>query len=287
MCGFYRIWVPNFSSLAEPLYRLTKKTQPFIKGEPQENSFLGLKRALTSKTLLRPPDYQDLNRPLILTVDASPVGAGAVLQKCDKNGNRFVIRYESHTSNDRERRYAQIKRELYAVKMMVQKLKLYLYGVRFIVETDAKSVLGMLNQVDLPSDVAARWVAYLQMYDFDIVHIKGTSNPVADALSRHSSRDMDSNAIEVEPEVNNTNPGNVESKFTMQNSIRMVLEGRSAQINPRFRREVINKLKNYFFKDEYMYRRPRFGGMPLRVLKSTKSKMEVLKNAHGGGGGGN
>ncbi|OMJ09126.1 Transposon Tf2-8 polyprotein [Smittium culicis] len=80
MCGFYRIWIPNFSSLAEPLYRLTKKTQPFIWGEPQDNAFLGLKRALTSKMVLRPPDYQDPNRPLILTVDASPVGAGAVLQ---------------------------------------------------------------------------------------------------------------------------------------------------------------------------------------------------------------
>ncbi|OMJ09125.1 hypothetical protein AYI70_g11109 [Smittium culicis] len=97
---------------------------------------------------------------------------------------------------------------------------------------------------------------------------------------------MNSNAIEVEPEVKNINPGNVESKFTMQNSIRMVLEGRSAQINPRFRREAIKKSKNYFLKDEYMYRRPRFGGMLLRVLESTKSKMDVLKDAHGGGGGG-
>ncbi|OMJ11965.1 Transposon Tf2-9 polyprotein [Smittium culicis] len=78
MCGFYRIWVPNFSSLAEPLYRIKKSTY--------------------QQSVLRPPDYQDPNRPLILTVDASPVGAGAVLQQCDKNGNRFVWRDASKSS---------------------------------------------------------------------------------------------------------------------------------------------------------------------------------------------
>ncbi|OMJ19445.1 hypothetical protein AYI70_g4730, partial [Smittium culicis] len=51
-----------------------------------------MKEVLTSKTILRPPDYKDPNRPLILTVDASPVGAGAVLQQNDKEGNRYAIR---------------------------------------------------------------------------------------------------------------------------------------------------------------------------------------------------
>ncbi|OMJ30156.1 Retrovirus-related Pol polyprotein from transposon gypsy [Smittium culicis] len=58
------------------------------------------------KTTLRLPDYKDPNRPLKLTVDASSVGAGAVLQQSDKEGNMYAIRCESYTFNGRERRYA-------------------------------------------------------------------------------------------------------------------------------------------------------------------------------------
>ncbi|OMJ28948.1 Gypsy retrotransposon integrase-like protein 1 [Smittium culicis] len=49
-------------------------------------------------------------------------------------------------------------------------------------KTDAKSVLGMFNKAELRSGVASRWVAYLQIFDFEVFHIKGADNSAADAL---------------------------------------------------------------------------------------------------------
>ncbi|OMJ08313.1 Retrovirus-related Pol polyprotein from transposon [Smittium culicis] len=69
---------------------------------------------------------------------------------------------------------------------MVKKLKIYLYGIKFTVETDARSLLFMLNKPDLPNETASRWLSYLQLFDFDINHIKGENNGVADGLSRDS-----------------------------------------------------------------------------------------------------
>ena len=45
-------------------------------------------------------------------------------------------------------------------------------------------MIGLLNKPDLPSDVVSRWIAYMKLFDFEIKHIKGKENVVADGLSR-------------------------------------------------------------------------------------------------------
>ncbi|KAI8318172.1 hypothetical protein GQ54DRAFT_314727 [Martensiomyces pterosporus] len=45
-------------------------------------------------------------------------------------------------------------------------------------------VIGMISKPDLPSDVATRWIAYLLVLDFDLRHIRGVDNVVADGISR-------------------------------------------------------------------------------------------------------
>ncbi|OMJ24281.1 hypothetical protein AYI69_g4688 [Smittium culicis] len=52
-------------------------------------------------------------------VDASPYGAGAVLQQEDINGKRYVCRYECKSFSDRERRYPQIMRTLLGSQNLV------------------------------------------------------------------------------------------------------------------------------------------------------------------------
>ena len=38
-----------------------------------------------------------------------------------------------------------------------------------------------------------QWMEYLSQFDYDIQYIKGTSNKVADSLSRYYQSDMDEN----------------------------------------------------------------------------------------------
>ena len=51
--------------------------------------------------------------------------------------------------------------------------------------TDNKGLKYLLYQPNLNAR-QARWLAFLREYDFEIQHIKGKGNKVADALSRNA-----------------------------------------------------------------------------------------------------
>ncbi|OMJ23031.1 Retrovirus-related Pol polyprotein from transposon [Smittium culicis] len=68
---------------------------------------------------------------------------------------------------------------------------MYLYGVHFLLETDCRPLIGLLNKPDLPNDAASRWIGYILQFDFEISHIKGVENCVADAISRRVITDPD------------------------------------------------------------------------------------------------
>jgi hypothetical protein len=56
-------------------------------------------------------------------------------------------------------------------------------GKKFLLLTDNSGVKYMFNQPDLNAR-QARWLAFLSEFDFEVRHIKGKENKVADALRR-------------------------------------------------------------------------------------------------------
>ena len=81
LAGFYRRFIPNFSSIVSPLTDLTKKNRPnSIKDwqDHHERAFQTLKNRLTSSPILRLPVFQE-GKPFLLRTDASDIGLGAVL----------------------------------------------------------------------------------------------------------------------------------------------------------------------------------------------------------------
>lgn len=76
--NFYR-FIRSFSSVAEPLSALTKKSaRPFMWTEKANQAFNKLKRLFTSAPILTLPDPE---LPFVVEVDASDVGVGAVLSQ--------------------------------------------------------------------------------------------------------------------------------------------------------------------------------------------------------------
>ena len=61
----------------------------------------------------------------------------------------------------------------------------HLIGRKFILVTDNKGLKYILDQPNLNAR-QARWLSFLSEYDFEIQHIKGKENKVADALSRNA-----------------------------------------------------------------------------------------------------
>jgi len=179
MASWYRRFVPNFSTIAAPLTRLTRKNARFIWANEEREAFERLKTTLTTAPVLACPDF---NRPFILQTDASAYGLGAVLTQNLEQGER-VIAYASRTLNQAEKNYSATELECLVVVWAIRRMRDYLEGYWFTVVTDHQS-LKWLQRLESPIGRLGRWVFELQQFDFDIRYRKGALNKVADALSR-------------------------------------------------------------------------------------------------------
>ena len=88
MTGYYRRFVPDYSTMAAPLTDMTHKTQPNQVEWTQEGvaAFERLKTALCAVPVLKTPDF---TKEFMLQTDASDRGMGAVLsQQVEDGGDR-------------------------------------------------------------------------------------------------------------------------------------------------------------------------------------------------------
>jgi hypothetical protein len=70
----------------------------------------------------------------------------------DRNGKRHPARFESGVWTESESNYDAGKRECRAMLKVLKKFRFWLYGVHFVVETDANTLVAQLNRsaTDLP-----------------------------------------------------------------------------------------------------------------------------------------
>lgn len=179
MGSWYRRFIPNFSTVMEPLNKLLRKNEPWKWTEEQELAFLELRTRLTTAPTLTRPDF---SLPFILQTDASAVGVGAVLTQTHDDGEH-VIAYASKTLTSAERKYSVTERECLAVIWAIRKYRPYIEGYHFTVVTDHSS-LQWLHNLKNPTGRLARWALELLGYDYTIIFRKGALNHVPDALSR-------------------------------------------------------------------------------------------------------
>ncbi len=114
LAGYYRCFIPNFSSLAAPLTDLTRKGQPEkVCWTPEaEEALRRVKMALSSEPVLRAPDF---SCPFLLQTDASDTGLGAVLSQVQE-GEEHPILYISRKLTPAKENYATVEKEALAIK---------------------------------------------------------------------------------------------------------------------------------------------------------------------------
>jgi hypothetical protein len=118
------------------------------------------------------------DKDFTVCVDASKEGLGGVLTQ-----EAHVICYESRKLKEHERNYITHDLELAAVIHALKMWRHYIMGIKFLLFMDNSGVKYLFNQSDLNAR-HARWIAFLSEFDFEVRHIKGKENKVADALSR-------------------------------------------------------------------------------------------------------
>ena len=117
----------------------------------------------------------------MVCTDACNDGLGGVLTQ-----DGHVIAYESRKLKIHEKNYATYDLELVAVIQALKMWRHHLIGRKFFLMTDNKGLKYLLDHPNLNAK-QARWLAFLSEYDFEIQHIKGKENKVANALRRNAN----------------------------------------------------------------------------------------------------
>eukprot|EP00253_Pinus_taeda_P020750 PITA_20750 len=175
LAGYYRRFVEGFSRVAYPITSLQKKGRIFKWTAECQQSFDQLKHLLTTAPVL---SIVDSEKDYTVCTDASKEGVGGVLMQEGK-----VVAYESRKLKEHEQKYSVYDLELTAVVHVLKMWRHYLLGRKFLLLTDHHSLTSYFNQPTLNAR-QARWVDFLSGFDFEIKHLKGKENRVADALSR-------------------------------------------------------------------------------------------------------
>lgn len=175
LAGYYRRFIEGFSKLDLPLAQFTCKGKAFVWDIQCEESFTELKKRLTTTVILilRNPE-----EPFVVYCDASGLGLGGVLMQNDK-----VVTYASRQLKIHERSYPTHDLELAAVVFVLKIWRHYLYGTRFEVFSNHKSLKYLFDQKELNMR-QRRWLELLEDYDFGLNYHPGKANVVVDALSR-------------------------------------------------------------------------------------------------------
>ncbi|GJR46591.1 putative reverse transcriptase domain-containing protein [Tanacetum coccineum] len=175
LAGYYRRFIEGFSKIAKPMTKLTQKKVTFEWGDKQEAAFQTLKNKLCSAPILALPQGAE---NFIVYCNASHKGLGAVLMQNEK-----VIAYAPRQLKIHEKNYTTHDLELGAVVFALKIWRHYLYGTKYTVFTDHKSLQHILDQKELNMR-QRRWLELLSDYDCEIRYHPGKANVVADALSR-------------------------------------------------------------------------------------------------------
>ena len=116
---------------------LTAKNTKFEWKPVHEKAFYAIKQAIQKDCIMH---YCNLKKRTVLTVDASPVGLGAILSNVDSQGNIHNVAYARRSLSKVEQKYSQTECEALAVVWGSEKFNLYLVGTKFTIVTDHKAL---------------------------------------------------------------------------------------------------------------------------------------------------
>lgn len=182
LTGYFRKFIACYSKLAKPLSDLLKKDSIFRFKELKKEAFMKLKRCLTEEPVL---NIYNRNYETEVHTDASQDGYGAVLlQKSPSDNQLHPVYFMSKKTSNAERRYSSYELETLAVVEALKKFRVYLLGKAFKIVTDCSAFQQTMKKRDLIPRIA-RWILFLQDFEYIVEHRSGSRMKHVDALSRH------------------------------------------------------------------------------------------------------
>ncbi|KAA3488005.1 DNA/RNA polymerases superfamily protein [Gossypium australe] len=177
LAGYYKRFVKGFSMIATPMTRQLQKDVKFDWTEKCQQSFEKLKALLTEALVLV---QHEPGREFVVYSDASMNRLGCVLMQEGK-----VIAYASSQLKSHEKNYLIHDLELAVIVFALKIWRHHLYGEKFRIFTDHKSLKYLMTQKELNLR-QRRWLELIKDYELVVDYHPGKANVVADALRRKS-----------------------------------------------------------------------------------------------------
>jgi len=181
--NFYRHFIQDFSTIAQPLFDLTRSDQAWNWGTKEQEAFERLKMAVTTAPILASP--QD-SEPFRIKADSSDFASGAILsQQLPREEKWHPVAFYSKSLSPVERSYEIHDKEMLAIIRVLEEWRYFLEEARHPVEiwTDHKNLEYFMTAKKL-NRYQAQWSLYLAHFDFKLVHRPGCSMGKPDALSQ-------------------------------------------------------------------------------------------------------
>ena len=170
--------VPDFATKILPLNNM--RNSDFSWGKMQQKAFEDIKNELCVDPLVQP---HSLQKEATVTTDASEKTIGGVLSQ---EGHPVI--YVSRKLTPAEQNYSNVEREALAIVFLVTRLKQFLLGRRFNLQTDHKPLKYLFApDEEIPKTASTRitrWAIALMGFDYELRYTPGEQIPHADALSR-------------------------------------------------------------------------------------------------------
>ena len=139
LINYYHNFLPNLSTLLQPLNQLLEKERRWKWTSECEQAFLKAKELIASEEVLA---HYDPQLPIKLEWDASPYGFGAVYKS---QVTERPIAYASRSLTKTEKHYSQIDKEALALVWGVKKSHNYIIARHFTLRTDHKPLTAIFS----------------------------------------------------------------------------------------------------------------------------------------------
>ncbi|KAI1001585.1 hypothetical protein K3495_g6619 [Podosphaera aphanis] len=180
--NFYRHFNKDFSRIALPLTRLTRKDLPWKWSSKCNQSFALLKAAFSKSPVLR---HFDPDRRCVVEVDSSDWAHSGILSQYNDDGILHPVAYFSGRLNPAQVNYKIYDKELLAVVTAFEHWRPELQGTvePVSVKTDHKNLEYFMSTKTL-NRRQARWSEFLYRFNFVISYRLGKLGGKPDALTR-------------------------------------------------------------------------------------------------------
>jgi transposase InsO family protein len=194
MCAFVLQHCPGLKTVLAPLY-VAVASDPFTYGHAERDAF---ERALGMLANLQPyflPSC-DPGVTIELMTDASggegtpsdPGSWAAVLGQrkgqfnVDSLTDNFeLVQTEGGVFNNRQASWDILKKEGFALFQALHRFKQFIWGRHIRIITDSKVLMFMFRS---DNAVIKRWHAFIQTFDYSMIHVNSDANSIADCLTR-------------------------------------------------------------------------------------------------------